>query len=78
MYNDIEEAMLGLSEWKKNLRTSVKPISKNIAYKPTYDADYYRESILYRFIELTESAYLLYKSRIFGEIQARIVLSRQY
>jgi hypothetical protein len=64
VYNDIDEAMLGLSVWKNNLRTSVNPISKNIAYKPTFDADYYRESVLYRFIELTESAYLLYKSNL--------------
>jgi hypothetical protein len=47
VYNDIDEAMLGLSEWKKGLRTSVSPISKNIAYKPTFEADYYRESVLY-------------------------------
>ena len=65
MYNDIEEAMLGLSVWKKHLRTSVNPISKNIACKPTFDADYYREAVLYRFIELTESAYTLYKSNLF-------------
>ncbi|WP_096086292.1 hypothetical protein [Agaribacterium haliotis] len=62
MYNDIEEAMLGLSVWKKHLRASVNPISKNIACKPAFDADYYREAVLYRFVELTESAYSLYKS----------------
>lgn len=64
MYNNINEAMLGLSVWKKHLRTTVNPISKNIAYKPTFDADYYRESVLYRFIELTESAYLLYEKNL--------------
>jgi hypothetical protein len=64
MYNDIDEAMLGLSDWKKNLRTSVNPISKYIAYKPTFNADVYRESVLYRFIELTESAYMLYRSNL--------------
>ncbi|WP_447076943.1 hypothetical protein [Vibrio alginolyticus] len=64
MYNNIDEAMLGLSVWKKHLRTSVNPISKNIAYKPTFDADYYRESVLYRFIELTESAYVLYEKNL--------------
>lgn len=62
MYNDIEEAMIGLAVWKDSLRTLVKPLSKNIAYKPTFDADYYRESVLYRFIELAESSYLLYKA----------------
>ena len=64
MYNNIEEAMLGLSVWKKHLRTTVSPISKNIACKPTFDADYYRESVLYRFVELTESAYMLYKANL--------------
>ena len=64
MYNDIDEAILRLTVWKKNRRTSVKPLSKNIVYKPTFDADYYRESVLYRFIELAESAYQLYKSNL--------------
>jgi len=61
---DIDGAMLQLAVWKKSLRTSVKPLSKNIAYKPTFDADYYRESVLYRFVELAESAYQLYKSEL--------------
>lgn len=62
MYKNIDEAMLGLSVWKEHLRASVSPISKNIAYKPTFDADYYREAVLYRFVELAESAYHLYKT----------------
>jgi hypothetical protein len=64
VYKNIDEAMIGLSVWKKNRRTVVKPISNNIAYKPTFDADYYREAVLYRFIELVESSYQLYKSNL--------------
>ena len=73
MYTDISEAMVGLSVWKKNRRTSIKPLSKNIAYKPTFDTDYYRESALYRFIELVESSIHLYRA---NHLIGAIVLAR--
>lgn len=62
MYKTIEEAMLGLYVWKKHRRTKIAPLSKNIAYKPTFDADHCREAAIYRFIELIESTDCLYKS----------------
>lgn len=61
MYSDINDAMLGLSVWKKKRRACLKPLSMNIVYKPTFDADCYREAALYRFIELVESSFLLYR-----------------
>ncbi len=64
MYNNIDEAMLGLSVWKKNRKKTIAPLSKNLAYKPTFDADVFREAAFYRFIELTESTYALYKSNL--------------
>lgn len=64
MYETIDQAMEGLAVWKKHRRSVVVPLSKNIAYKPTFEADYFREAALYRFIELTESAYSLYKSNL--------------
>jgi len=54
--------MKGLSIWKNHRRSIVSPLSKNIAYKPTFEADYFREAAFYRFIELAESSYSLYKS----------------
>tara|TARA_R110001606_G_scaffold399285_2_gene583674 strand:+ start:3371 stop:4069 length:699 start_codon:yes stop_codon:yes gene_type:complete len=62
VYKNIEEAMVGLSVWKSHRRTIVKPLSKNLAYKPTFEADYLREAAMYRFIELAESSYTLYKA----------------
>ncbi|QHS14953.1 hypothetical protein [Shewanella sp. Arc9-LZ] len=61
MYKNIEEAMAGLSVWKEHRRVIVRPLSKNLAYKPTFEADYLREAVMYRFIELIESAHALYK-----------------
>lgn len=73
MYENIEEAIAVLSVWKKHRRTLVAPLSKNIAYKPTFEADYFREAAFYRFIELSESAYSLYKSNLLigGVVAAR-------
>jgi len=62
VYKNIEEAMVGLSVWKNHRRTIVKPLSKNLAYKPTFEADYLREATMYRFIELIESSHTLYKA----------------
>ena len=62
VYESVEQAMEGLSKWKDYRRSVIAPLSKNIAYKPTFDADYFREAAFYRFIELIESSYTLYKS----------------
>lgn len=64
MYSNIEEAMLGLKVWKKHRKVSISPLAKNLAYKPTFDAEIFREAAVYRFIELTESTYVLYKSNL--------------
>ena len=64
MYNNIDEAMLGLDVWKKHRKKTIAPLAKNLAYKPTFDADVFREAALYRFIELTESTHTLYKSNL--------------
>ncbi|TLM73198.1 hypothetical protein ACONUD_02320 [Microbulbifer harenosus] len=64
MHKDIDEVLVRLNTWGAHLRTTVQPLTKNIAYKPTFDADYYREAVLYRFIELAKSACQLYKSNL--------------
>jgi hypothetical protein len=64
VYKNIDEAMLRLSDWKSNRRISVKPLSTNIAYKPTFEADYCREAAMYRFIELAESSFQLYNANL--------------
>jgi hypothetical protein len=62
MYQNLDEAMAGLSVWKQHRRNKVSPLSKNVAYKPTFEADYYREIVFHRLIELIESAHHLYRS----------------
>jgi len=64
VFSDIDEAIQVLSVWKKQRKKLVKPLSKNIAYKPTFDVEYIREAVLYRFIELAESSYQLYRSNL--------------
>lgn len=39
-------------------------LSTNIAYNPLSHADHYRESVFYRFFQLSESAYCLYKESL--------------
>jgi hypothetical protein len=69
MCKNLEEGMKGLSIWKKNRRDRVTPLLKNIAYKPTFHADTYREAVFRKFIELTESAYVLYnENQLIGAI----------
>lgn len=64
MYRNIGEVMLGLSVWKRNRPIVIAPPAKSIAYKPTFDTDIFREAAFYRFIELTEATYALYKSNV--------------
>lgn len=71
--SELEEAIESLSMWKKSLKDELLPPSKYIAYKPTYEANYYREIVIYRFIELSEAAYELYK---LNHLIASIVVSR--
>ena len=73
MYKNIKEAMQGLSVWKKNSRNKIAPLVKNIAYKPTFHADTYREAAFRRFIELTESAYFLFNN---NQMVGAIVVAR--
>ena len=64
MYETIQDAMKALHSRKEHRRGIVSPLSKNISYKPTFEADYYHETTIYRFIELIESTYNLYKSNL--------------
>jgi hypothetical protein len=65
VYKNIEHAMKGLAVWKKHRRNKISPLCKNIAFRPTFNADFYRESVFHRFIELVESTYTLYRSEQF-------------
>ncbi|RZQ52366.1 hypothetical protein C1E23_14550 [Pseudoalteromonas phenolica] len=64
MTDSVDTALLEILKLKKQRRKVVKRISNNIAYKPTFEADYYREALFYRFLELTESTHALYKSNL--------------
>lgn len=65
MIESVDQAFAIINVWKQELRSTVAPLSKNLAFKPTFEADYYQEAIVYRFIELFESAQFLYKKQLF-------------
>jgi hypothetical protein len=73
MYENITQAMTGIYAWKKHKRNVVTPIEKHIAYRPTYNLDFYRESVFHRLIDLFESTYSLYNS---GQFLGSMVLAR--
>src|SRR5690606_4213713 len=65
MIESVDQAHAIIDTWKQELRSTVAPLSKNLAFKPTFEADYYHEAVVYRFIELFESAHLLYEKEMF-------------
>jgi len=73
MYTNVEDAMRELSEWKLVIREKVSPLIRHKVYKPTFTADCYHEAALYRFIELAEATFNLYKSNL---LVAAIVTAR--
>ena len=64
MTKDINNSILDLIALKENRKTVIKPKGKHIVYRPIFEADVFREAALYRFIELIESAYSLYKGNL--------------
>ena len=48
-----------LNRVKAIKRNKVVPLMKHIAYRPTFNIDYYREALLHRFIDLCEGALVL-------------------
>jgi len=60
MYKNVDEAMSNLAEWKKCRKEKVEPRVKNMAYRPTFNAECFREAAFCRFYELAESTFELY------------------
>lgn len=60
MIDNTEEVINRIKALK---RKSVAPLLKNLAYRPTFNIDYYREALLHRFIDLCEGAIMLTRSR---------------
>lgn len=62
MLDSISEIDEHLKKWKSIRRSVIKPLEKHIAYRPLFNVDFFREALLYRYIELAESAILLYRA----------------
>jgi len=61
----IEAAQKVLDEIKVIKRDKVVPLMKHLAYRPTFNIDYYREALIHRFIDLCEGAIVLARDRNF-------------
>lgn len=51
-----------IKKWKSIRRKVVRPLEKNIAYRPMFNVDFFREALLYRFIELAETTIILFRA----------------
>ncbi len=68
------ETVVKVIELVKSIkREKVTPLRVDLAYRPTFNIDCYREAVLHRFIELCESSVLLSKS---GNYVAAVVSAR--
>lgn len=52
----LSEANKAISSINRIKRDSISPLMKNIAYRPTFNIDCYREAVLHRFVDLMEGA----------------------
>lgn len=57
--NNLDDARTTLSAWKELRKDRVEPTSNCLVYKPIFELEYFKESVLYRFIELAEATIAL-------------------
>jgi hypothetical protein len=57
--NDLEKAREALNAWKALRRDKIEPLGKCLACKPVFELEYFRQAVLYRFIELAEATFVL-------------------
>lgn len=62
---NLEEIRNRLTDMKNIKRSQVKPLMRNLSYRPTFNIDFYRESLLHRFVELLEGAITLIEKKNF-------------
>ena len=65
MYDSIGEVKTALSNWRGERITTVSPAEWHIIFKLPFEVEYLRESLSYRFVELTEAAISLVESSNF-------------
>jgi len=58
----MEETEEILNRVKVIKRDKIVPLLKHLAYRPTFNIDYYREALLHRFVDLCEGALTLSKN----------------
>ena len=53
------DARAALRGWKDLRKHKIEPVSNCLVYKPTFELEYFKESVLYRFIELADATFYL-------------------
>lgn len=56
---NIDDARATLSAYKQLRKHRVKPASNYLVDKPTFELEYFKESVLYRFVELADATFAL-------------------
>ena len=65
MYKNLDKTMILITQWQSNLRKEIKPIVRELPYMMIHHTDCLAEAVKYRFIELIESSFCLYKNGFF-------------
>lgn len=56
---EIEEISKTVTLIRTGLREKVEPLEKVLVYRPAFNVDFYRESLIHRFLDLSESSVFL-------------------
>jgi len=56
---NLDDARAALNAWKELRKVKVEPACNCLVYKPTFELEYFKESVLYRFIELADATFAL-------------------
>ena len=59
MKRHLEKARAALEVWKASRKKRIEPLRRSLDCKPAFDLEYFRESVLYRFVELAEATFVL-------------------
>jgi len=73
MFNNLAELSVALASWQVERLSVVEPVELQNIYKLRFEIEYYREAVIYRFIDLVKPAITLFET---GDYLAAVVLAR--
>jgi hypothetical protein len=56
---NLDDARAAISAWKELRKKRVEPACRFLVYKPPFELEYFKEAVLYRFIELADATFAL-------------------